>query len=240
MTQARAAHGRRSCAIATRRAGSARRGLFVQPGPQARTMARAPARRNPGVDSTARSRTIRGRWSATGRRSRNRGRARSPPPAAPSPARAPAAARRPTSPAGTTPHPWVRPARTRPLAVGLGHPSSPAACAWRRTSAGKVSPSTAQRMGVPAKRAAAERSMAARLGISARRAGRTVMGHRVCRKARPPAGADGAADRRQPRIPIIGFRPRRPHRPAFTRARTLPPTGASPSRVAARPPCCSS
>ena len=70
--------------------------------------------------------------------------------------------------------------------------SSPAACAWRRTSAGKVSPSTAQRMGVPAKRAAAERSMAARLGISARRAGRTVMGHRVCRKARPPAGADGA------------------------------------------------
>ena len=77
------------------------------------------------------------------------------------------------------------------LAVGLGHHSSPAACAWRRTSAGKVSPSTAQRMGAGETRGgrALDGGKAGNIG---KKSGRTVMGHRVCRKARPPAGADGA------------------------------------------------
>ena len=203
MTQARAAHGRRSCAIATRRAGSkpaaaSSSSRARRPGP----WRRAPARRNPGVDSTARSRTIRGRWSATGRRSRNRGRARSPPPAAPSPARAPAAARPRTSPAGTTTHPWVRPARTRPAgrrprlpiaarrpAPGAGHPRAryrprrPSAWACRRNAR---QPSARWRQGWEYRQE--------------ERVGRSWGTEYAAKHGRLPART-ARANRRQPRIP---------------------------------------
>ena len=203
--------------------------------------ARAPARRNPGVDSTARSRQFAvggqqqgGVAAIAGVRDHRRQQRRAQP--RPCCGKATDISSRNNDPsmgsASANPPGWPSASATHssPAAcAGAGHPRAryrprrPSAWACRRTR------------GSRALDGGKAGNIGKKSGSDGHGAQSMPQSTAACRRGRRgPTGGSRAS-------PISGFRPRRPHRPAFTHElEHFLRLGLRPARFAARPPCCSS